>query len=166
MTEAPVGVRRQVESPLRPYQRNSPQAAARIVALALIADGHVSRAEVDVMRQMSVHEQLGLDSAGWQDVLQGFCDDLLLSTQGSLVSAGHLSDRTLASLLADIDDPVMQQNLLGMCASIVEADEHVSHGESAVLMAALRHWRLGDEYWGLQRELMPGIAPLTDRTRE
>jgi uncharacterized tellurite resistance protein B-like protein len=164
MTEAVMATRRQIESPLRPYQRNSPQAAARIVALALIADGHVSRAEVDLMRQMKVHEQIGLDSVEWEEVIRGLCDDL--STSGPLAQAGHLSDRTLAWLMSDIDAPAMQQSLLGVCASIVEADEHVSHGESVVLMAALRHWHLGDEHWGLHRELMPGSAPLIDRTRE
>jgi uncharacterized tellurite resistance protein B-like protein len=164
MTEAARAERRRGESVLRPYPRNSPKAAARIVALALIADGHVSRAEVDVMRQMRVHEQLGLDSVEWEEVLRDFCEDL--STHGPLVQAGHLADRTLALLMSEIDDPAIQHSLLGVCASIVEADEHVSHGESVVLIAALRHWHLGDEHWGLHRELMPGNAALIDRTRE
>jgi len=30
---------------MRTYPRNSPQAAARILALVLISDGHVSRSE-------------------------------------------------------------------------------------------------------------------------
>jgi hypothetical protein len=115
---------------------------------------------------MRVHEQIGLDSVEWQEVLRGFCDDLLLSAQGHHTHAGHLSERTLASIMADIDDPAMQQSLLGVCASIVEADEHVSHGESAMLMAALSHWNLGADHWGLHRELTSGTAPLTDRARE
>jgi hypothetical protein len=34
---------------MRSYSRNSPEAAARIVALVLIADGHVCRSEFDVL---------------------------------------------------------------------------------------------------------------------
>ena len=33
---------------MRTYPTNSPQAAGRIVALALLADGHLSKAEVDL----------------------------------------------------------------------------------------------------------------------
>ena len=34
---------------MRNYPRNSPQAAARIVALTLLADGHIDKAEIDTL---------------------------------------------------------------------------------------------------------------------
>ncbi|MDH4418178.1 MAG: TerB family tellurite resistance protein, partial [Acidovorax sp.] len=34
---------------MRSYPRNSPEAVARIIALLLISDGHVSRSELDAL---------------------------------------------------------------------------------------------------------------------
>ena len=48
---------------MRSYPRNSPQAAARIVALAMLADGDLTRTELDALDQLDAHEQLGLDRA-------------------------------------------------------------------------------------------------------
>ena len=39
---------------MRSYPKNSPQAAARIVALVLIADGHVSQSEIDALNHLQV----------------------------------------------------------------------------------------------------------------
>lgn len=44
---------------MRSYPRNSPQAAARIVALLLIADGHVSRSEMDALYGRDIEHELG-----------------------------------------------------------------------------------------------------------
>ena len=48
---------------MRSYPTDSPQAAARIVTLAMLADGAVCRAEVDALERSGVHEQLGLHAA-------------------------------------------------------------------------------------------------------
>ena len=45
---------------MRTYQNNSPQAAARIVGLAMLADGNVCKAELDVLDRLGAHQQLGL----------------------------------------------------------------------------------------------------------
>ena len=45
---------------MRHYPRNSPQAAARIVALTLLADGHLSKAEVEVGQKVKRGDRLGL----------------------------------------------------------------------------------------------------------
>jgi hypothetical protein len=37
---------------MRSYPRNSPEAAARIVALVLICDGHVCRSEVETLHRL------------------------------------------------------------------------------------------------------------------
>lgn len=47
---------------MRPYANNSPQAAARIVALAMLADGDICMAEVGVLDRLGAHEQLGLET--------------------------------------------------------------------------------------------------------
>ena len=48
---------------MRTYPRNSPEAAARIVALVLISDGHVCRSEIETLQpEVRDHEpRLALD---------------------------------------------------------------------------------------------------------
>ena len=66
-------------SSTRRYPRNSPQAAANFVALALISNGEVKPSEVAVLEAMRVHEQLGLTRLEWHDVVHELCIDLLWS---------------------------------------------------------------------------------------
>jgi len=45
---------------MRSYPTNSPQAAARIAALTVVADGDIGDAEIEWLDRLAVHEQLGL----------------------------------------------------------------------------------------------------------
>ena len=45
---------------MRSYPRNSPEAAARIVALVLISDGHVCRSEIETLHRLQIERELGL----------------------------------------------------------------------------------------------------------
>lgn len=49
-----------LENNMRKYAQNSPQAAARIVALTLIADGDIGKAELALFDELAMHEQIGL----------------------------------------------------------------------------------------------------------
>ena len=44
---------------MRTYPNNSPQAAARIVALAMLADGHLCKTELDLLERMDAIARLG-----------------------------------------------------------------------------------------------------------
>ena len=58
---------------MRSYPRNSPEAAARIVALVLIADGHVCRSEFDVFEQLDGSRELGLAPGSLPRIVQVLC---------------------------------------------------------------------------------------------
>ena len=45
---------------MRTYSTGSPHAAARVVALTLLADGHLCQTELDALDQLDVPRQLGL----------------------------------------------------------------------------------------------------------
>ncbi len=71
-------------SSARRYPRNSPHAAARIVALAHISNGEVEPPEVAVLEAMRAHNQFGLTRQEWHGVVNELCTDLLGSaTQGT-----------------------------------------------------------------------------------
>jgi uncharacterized tellurite resistance protein B-like protein len=136
---------------MRSYPRNSPQAAARVVALTLLADGHLCKAELDVLNHVGAAARLGLTTTELQEVVRDFCEDLLASRGPSWSDACSIDQRTLAGLMAEIDDPELRLTVVQLCVAVAEADDHIADGESVVLVAAVEHW-------GMQR-LMLQLAP-------
>lgn len=132
---------------MRHYPQNSPEAAARIVALTLIADGDLSKAELNLLDALAVHEKLGLERAALHEVFDNFCADLLSGNR--LTGSGDcpVDDDTLMELLDQIDAPALRRQVLNLCVRVAEADAHVADGESAVLTAAVA-------YWGLQHQML------------
>ena len=63
---------------MRTYPRNSPEAAARIVALVLISDGHVCRSEVEALNQLDGARDLGLEPDNMPGIVQTLREDLLM----------------------------------------------------------------------------------------
>jgi uncharacterized tellurite resistance protein B-like protein len=137
---------------MRAYPRNSPPAAARIVALALLADGHLSKAELDLLDRLGAHRELGLERHEMHAVLHTFCEDLLSPMHLTWEQACRLDEDTLARLLEEIDDPRLRLRLLNLCAAVVEADDHIAEGESTMLGAAVRHWQLHESMLVTERE--------------
>ena len=131
---------------MRSYPVNSPQAAARIVALTVFADGDIGDAEIAWLDRLVVHEQLGLTRHELQAVLDTFCEDLLSSDQLKWADACPVDERTLADLMGEIQDPALRLKLLRLCVELAEVDARVDEGESMVLVAAVEHW-------GLHREM-------------
>ena len=116
---------------MRTYPTNSPQAAARIVALTLAADGHVSSAELAVLERVDAYRQLGITPPQMRAVLQDFCEDLLVAQQSTWADACHIEPRTIAQLMAEIDEPALRMSVLRLCVAV-----------SAV------------ENWGLHRQML------------
>ena len=132
---------------MRTYSNNSPQAAARIVALAMLAGGEVGKPELDLLDRLGAHEQLGLQAEALHAVVQACREDLLSPAHLTWADAGQVDPRTLAELMAEVDDPDLRRKVLRLCVSVVEADGQVAEGESLVLVAAVEHW-------GLHREML------------
>lgn len=132
---------------MRTYLNNSPQAAARIVALAMLADGEVGEPELDLLERLVAHEQLGLKAEALHAVVQACREDLLSPAHLPWAEAGQVDARTLAELMAEIDDPMLRRKVLRLCVAVAEADGQVAEGELAVLVAAVEHW-------GLHREML------------
>jgi hypothetical protein len=133
---------------MRSYPPDSPDAAARIVALALIGDGHLSRAELDALDGCDARRQLGIDSAALHAVVRTLCEDLLACSGGDWTSACTVDAPTLESILDEIQDPLLRLKVLQLCLAAVSADGHVADGESRVVRAALIRWGMG--HWPAQ----------------
>ena len=136
---------------MRTYAPNSPQAAARIVALTLVADGDVGQAELDMLDKFAVHQQLGLERAALHEVVDAFCEDLLSSKQLAWADRCPVDASTLSELLGEIGEPKLRRTLLGLCVQLAEVDTVLADGESVVLDAAM-------ELWGLPRQTLRPVA--------
>lgn len=129
---------------MRSYPLNSPEAAARIVSLVLISDGHVCSSEFDILKRLGAERELGLEPRLLPHIVHTLCEELLASgyETGSLM--GNVDDSTLASLMAEISDPVLQRKVLRLSLAAARADGHLADGETLVVDAARRHWQLVD----------------------
>ena len=129
---------------MRSYPHNSPEAAARIVALVLISDGHVCRSEFEILKQLGAERELGLEPQLLPHIVHTLCEELLAGgyETGSLI--GNVDDSALASLMAEISDPALQRKVLRLSLAAARADGHLADGEALVLEAARRHWQLVD----------------------
>ena len=127
---------------MRKYPKNSPQAAARIVALTLVADGDLGQAELALLDELAVHQQLGLTRDALHAVIDTFCEDLLSSKQLAMADACPVDEYVLEELMGEIDDRALRRKVLGLCVKLAEVDDHVAEGESIVLIAAVAHWSL------------------------
>ncbi len=125
---------------MRKYPQNSPQAAARIVALTLIADGDIGQEELALLERLAVHQQLGLTRDALHAVIDTFCEDLLSSKQLNWSDACPVDEYTMAELMGEVDDPLLRRTVLSICVKLAEVDDHVAEGESVVLIAAVAHW--------------------------
>jgi hypothetical protein len=129
---------------MRSYPRNSPEAAARIVALVLISDGHVCRSEVEVLQRLQVEHALGLAPGGFAQVLHTLCEDLLMGAYAGGSMMCSVDEATLASLLAEVDEPALQAQVLRLAGAAAEADTHPADAEAMVVAAACRQWHIGN----------------------
>lgn len=146
---------------IRTYARNSPQAAGRIVALALVANGEINACEWDALHEVRASERLGLNGAQWHDLLDDLCGDLVAAArpgQDCVVDA-----IVLEAWLDQVDDPKLRTLVVELVAAIIQADGHVHPGESVVLRGALARWALSMEdrcrieplIYGLDFQVLP-----------
>jgi tellurite resistance protein len=140
---------------MQTYPSNSPQAAARIVALALIANGEVKTSEWAELKSMRVHQHLGLSLEAWHDIVS----DLYVDLVGSATPlAARLSDTQMIKRLLDtVDDPRLQRQVIRLSTAVINADGEVDEGESTFLLAMLSQWELSPKEQDLVEPLLYGL---------
>ena len=129
---------------MRSYPRNSPEAAARIVALVLISDGRACRSEFDILKQLGAERELGLEPQILPHIVYTLCEELLADGCETDSFIGKVDNSALASLMAEISDEALQRKVLRLSLAAARADGHLADGETLVIEAARHHWRLVD----------------------
>lgn len=126
---------------MRTYPANSPEAAARVLAMALLADGHFAAVELNTLHELDVTERLGISEEGLKHVIDGFAQDLLLATHTEWTGADRMDSATRQALLAEITDPYLQNDIQAMVHAVVMADGHLADGEAALVDTLWTRWQ-------------------------
>lgn len=140
---------------LRSYPHNSPEAAARIVAVALVANGEIKAIETAALNAHGCHRRLGMTEAQWDGVVRDLCADLHGSARS--VEERCVSGEMLAHMLREVDDDSTRRTVLKLSCAVVYADRCVEAEESWVLLAMSEHWGLHPEDHALLEPILYGM---------
>lgn len=129
---------------MRRYPHNSPEAAARIVALVLLSDGKVCSSELETLRKLGAERELGLEPQILPHIVHTLREELGVGASEMASRIQSLDASALAALMAEISDPALQRIVLRLCLAAARADGQVAQGEALLVDAARRHWQLVD----------------------
>jgi hypothetical protein len=126
--------------PLRTYPVDSPRAKARLIVLALLADGRVDAAELDGLAKYRTFEELGISRDDFFQVLYDFCADAAGLPEGS----GNylMSPALLETLFDEVSDAGERQKLIRLIFDVIRSDGHLAESEARLFWRALDTWRL------------------------
>lgn len=138
---------------MRKYTKNSPEAGARVVALAMMADGAIDRSEILLLERQNVLARLGLDNEQFDSIYYEYCTDMLASAQRNASGQLELDKTGIKALLDEISDPVLQKNILRIMLDMVNADHRMTASEASLIAQALEHW--GMDLCGMTESSVP-----------
>jgi uncharacterized tellurite resistance protein B-like protein len=123
---------------MRSYRPNSPEASARLLALAMIVDGHLAPAELRVLEDAPAMHDLSIDRTLFGEVLEDLCNDMLHTAV--VQQTVELNPALINALLAEITEPELRRALLAAMWKIVDADGVLADAEAVLLSRACAVW--------------------------
>lgn len=126
---------------MRTYPTNSPQAATRLLAMALVADSNYSMTEIRALDRLEAPRRLGLPAEEIKAVIDLFCQDLLHAAHGEWTGSSQIDDATRQALMNEVQDPELRAQIMGLCKDVALADGHLAEGEANMLDAMVKAWR-------------------------
>lgn len=126
--------------PLRVYPVDSPRAKARLIVLALLADGRVDAAELDGLTKYRAFDELGITRDDFFQVLYDFCADAAGLPKGS----GNylMSPALLDTLFSEVGGSGERHKMMRLIFDVIRSDGHLDDGEARLFWQALDSWRL------------------------
>jgi hypothetical protein len=100
---------------MRSYPTNSPEALARLIAMAILADGRLDNREVDWINHNDTAALLGVDRDTLIQVLLDCCRDVITEAEQERVFL--LEDHRLARLADDLTDRACRRWPCPRCSS-------------------------------------------------
>jgi uncharacterized tellurite resistance protein B-like protein len=125
--------------PLRVYPANSPRAKARLVVLAMLADGRVDDAELESLTRHGTFDQLGIAREDFFEVLYDFCADVENLPNGS--GDYLLSPAVLEQLFGEVSSATERRTLLLLIFDMIRSDGHLADSEADLFWHAVDTWK-------------------------
>ena len=125
---------------MRTYSKNSPQAAARILALAVLADGQLQPSEISILQRARAATRLGLQEDEFDAILKGLCKDLLTTSRIDASAHCNVSPTIMRQIFAEVENPWLRAEVARLVVDIIRADRRLHRGESVLLQSMLRYW--------------------------
>ncbi len=124
---------------LRAYAPNSPRAKARLVVLAMLADGRLDNAELESLTRQSTFAELGITREDFFEVFYDFCADVksLPSDSGYYLLAPVVLDQ----LFGEISSTAERQTLLRQIFDMIRSDGHLADSEADLFWHAIDTWK-------------------------
>lgn len=123
---------------LRFYSANSPQAKARLVALALLADGRLDDEELDDLGRRRTFAKLGLTREEFFQVLYDFCADV--STTPNREDNYLITPEILTGIFAEVTAPEERRAVLRLIFDVIRSDGRLALGEARLFWNAVDAW--------------------------
>ncbi|SAK89839.1 hypothetical protein [Caballeronia ptereochthonis] len=127
---------------MRHYPSDSPRAAARIVVMSLIADGHIGSVEIEELERRGFYARLGLPAGELHEIVREVCEDLTCASYLTWDEVCRIDAHVLQLLAGEVRDERMRRDVLALCETAAVADGIVTCTEAAVLDAVKRAWRM------------------------
>ena len=125
---------------MRSYPINSPEAATRLLAMALLADGHYSVIELKALDRLGAPARLGLGPESFKAVIDHFCEDLLIGNHGEWLGSAAINSATRRELFAEVQSQALGAEVRALCEAVMLSDGHLAEGELALLDELAKAW--------------------------
>jgi uncharacterized tellurite resistance protein B-like protein len=120
------------------YPINSAQAAGRILALTIIADGNFAPNELEALHRSGIFQYVELDEPQFRQIVRQLCEDLHASATHGIARLDH---GLIDSMLDEIVDSDLRRKLLQVMWRIADADGCLSDSEAVLLSRASATWQ-------------------------
>ena len=121
---------------LRAYEPDSPQAKARLVVLAMLADGRLDDVELDSLDRNGTLSSIGISREDFFAVLYDFCADVEAFPRGR--GDYVLAPAVLQKILSEVSDGEERQKLLRLIFDVIRSDGRLAKGEAEIGRASCR----------------------------
>jgi uncharacterized tellurite resistance protein B-like protein len=125
---------------MRTYPTDSPKAVSRLLALAMIVDGHLAPSELKAMHHSGILRATGVTDDEFDDVVQDLCEDLLATAARRCSQEVEIDVHLLDSLLGEVEGQALRMSVMKAMLDIVHADEVLDTRETLLIERAFKAW--------------------------
>lgn len=125
---------------LTPIVPDTPEAAARVLVLAIVSDGRLGACEVQALDDAQAYGRLGMDRDRFYRVMREVCADLLERQSRTGDSMFRLDGSDARAWLDAVGDPAVRHTVLALAFDVIRSDGVLHPGESRLFWQALDRW--------------------------